>query len=437
MKRSLKNIPLQKNTVQSKLQKNAKTNSRATSSTVLDPQILVAWKKAIQKFSRLSPEVLAKKSGKHNEYDSGLWRKILQSHSQKLSELWWTYTQERRDLKRLPLNTAAWVGPYLMGFHLPNIARNLMILERAGLRGLVEPHFISVKNGNKDSRGEVLKPESTLPLQKPVSVRHIDIGAGAGACSLALWSYFKKRKVNVLWGWELIDRSRPLLQAAQGMLEDVDPHSKVQTLFGSLHEFKTKNILMKHLEKPSQLNIISMSYLWNEIQSNPSLVLELLRYLKKWGQSKAPAWLLISEPAAEFSARSAQLLREELIDQGWLVKYPCPGLNKPCPMLATQVDWCYSEFTMKQPTEMIEVDQFLGITRNHLGVSGYLLVNRAAEGFCTPSVGKVLVGKPRLNHRVEAGLLCDGEALHKISPLEKGLFRGLIVSNQKHTVNIK
>ena len=78
-----------------------------------------------------------------------------------------------------------------------------------------------------------------------------------------------------------------------------------------------------------------------------------------------PSWvnncdgLMMIEPSTKDDARRLQVLRSELMRQGWHVWGPCTH-SLDCPMLLSgERDWCHDRFTWEQPTWMKAIEDHL------------------------------------------------------------------------------
>ncbi|MGE0764312.1 MAG: small ribosomal subunit Rsm22 family protein [Bdellovibrionales bacterium] len=312
------------------------------------------------------------------------FKTALELHRANLLLIWQIYTQQRRELGRLPFTDARLVGPYLLGFHLPNVARFLGLLQRSLNRGLALP-------------------------QGPGPIRVIDLGAGTGAGSQAVFLALRSQAEEKDFEFELVDRSRHLVQAAQQMLEELAPKAKAQSLSKALDDPQTNHLMQRWQSRPARLNILCLGYVWNELSSNPRLRGHLLETLHSWAQLETPTWLLLTEPAAEASARGALRLREILIDMDWQILYPCLKTDR-CPMGSDGRDWCYSEFEFKKPELQLEIEKILKVSRATLGSAAYTMINLSAVKACGPRPKDQLtvVGRPPSQL-----LLCDGSELQK------------------------
>lgn len=320
----------------------------------------------------------------------------LELHRNNLRLIWQVYTQDRKVLGRLPFTDVRLVAPYLMGFHLTNVARFVGLIDRALQRGL------------------------GLPPAGHGPVRVIDLGSGTGAASQAAYLTLNKLLDDKEFEFQLIDRSRHLVQCGEQMLQEMAPTATVRTLAKPLNDPKSDFLINKWLSKPSRLNILCMGYVWNELSPNPRLRGHLLEMMYAFSRNESPAWLFLSEPAAEQSARSTLRLRESLVDMGWQAIYPCLK-SVQCPMGPDGRDWCYSEFEAKKATTQIEIEKILQVSRSTLGTAAYALVNPAAAKYfkSTASGRRTVVGRPIGENNGAELLLCNGSEIDRKPSTDK------------------
>lgn len=332
-------------------------------------KFLAVWKKAVIKSSPGCRD----------------FKQALEKNRPSLMRIWQSYTRQVGGIGRLPLTDASFVAPYLIGFHLSNWARVYGTIVRAQARGLNLP------KGNGP-------------------IRLIDLGCGSGAASQGLLAALSTAEWEAKFELELVDRSRYLIDAAKSFVAELWPTTQVRSLNKSLEHEATHKLHRIWQGRPARLNVLLMSYVWNELSSNPRTQSRILSQLDGWARCKTPTWLVINEPAAEVGARRAIALRDHLVDEGWGIAYPCPSSNF-CPMTSSGRDWCYSEFSMTKSAEQLAAEKLLGVSREVMGSASYVFLNPSAR--IEPDRQKsVVVGFPRDGGK-QLVLTCDGDKLLK------------------------
>jgi hypothetical protein len=91
-------------------------------------------------------------------------------------------------------------------------------------------------------------------------------------------------------------------------------------------------------------------------------------------RKETPSLLLVTDSANQIVARRMMELREELVQAGYQVLYPCPH-QLHCPMLDSQRDWCYSEAAWELPTYQKRIDHLMEVRREVVGASMYLFAS--------------------------------------------------------------
>ncbi len=343
--------------------------------------------------------------GKTNKRD---FEQLLYENRKELIQLWKAYASQREDLGKLPMSTSRFVVPYLLGFHISNMARAWGVLERV------------------QARQQLI--EKIAKAKLPVLI--CDLGCGTGSMSLAfvhalIEAGVPAKQIQV----ELIDRSRPLVEAAEWALQQISKDIKIRKIlkgFGS-EEFRAATSKWNTFEG---LQVALCGYFWNEIVHIEKTRNSFLNWTDRLMQSKHPRIMAFFEPAEEASARNSMLFREHLRESGASILYPCPSSKQFCPMLESRKDWCYSEIDWKAPEQALRVSELLKVQRNIIGCSAYVAANPELEKHLEIKsfVGQtVLVGRPRLQGTASLNLLCTGERIER-KPAKQKILRGLFAS---------
>jgi hypothetical protein len=333
------------------MKKPSTTPQGPTGATPKLPQILLkAWRQCIISNGKF-PEGTAKAT----DTEENLLRILAKSERGAITRLWRTFTQERDALSARTMTDKRNAVAYLLGFHLPNLARALHAVNNSSKRASIKP-----------------------ALESFASATIVDIGCGSGAmaqASLSLVKGLKKPIANV--NLRLIDASGPLLDAATLMLQGIDPDADIRTHRGRLDTLAPG----KYLPDVGSVGIYNLGYVWNEIAKNPRARNKIFELFEKLIANKVPALVFITEPGTQDQSRSAMVLRNQLTSLGYQVYYPCPS-NAPCPLLERSRDWCYSEIPWNPPAIQKLVDKFIGIERSKLAASCYALA--------TPAMGQMI-----------------------------------------------
>lgn len=336
------------------------------------PAWIEAWRKAVHQNSRRT---------KLNQpiTDHSLKQTFLANREQ-VKDLWETYTKDRSSISVKTLNSKAATISYLLGFHASNVVRAQGVIQRSGL-----DHWITnqQKSGSK--------------------VRVFDFGCGTGAMSSAIQSLAKPDEFH------LYDTNKSLLDTATGILNAMEA-TLVRSKQGNLAEL---NLDWFKPKSQSDAHVYVLGYVWNEVLRNKrvlSLFLNLFSYHLTNGHKVT---LMILDPGEETLSRALMQLRDDLVQLGFHVTYPCPKTATTCPMLNAKKDWCYSEIAWNRTSLFEWIDSKLEINRNVLATTGFV--------FSTPDGAlvdakrtKVVVGRPvrtTLPDRYKGFydlLICDG-----------------------------
>jgi hypothetical protein len=357
-------------------------------------RILDAWRTAILGMAKLP------RGTPRSEFTpDDLLNKIQKQETKTVIELWETFTQERANLSRGLLGTARQTVAYLLGFHLVNAARAMLLLRRL------------------DERHALTAWVKRLAASPHPIVWH-DLGCGTGAIAQVVSDYLIHSGLPLgRLELHLYDGVGTLLDAATAVLS-------ASGLAPKTHRVGLESLDPARLVASTDPRVrgFSLGYVWNELEKNP-LARQRLKGIFA-AQVAAKTMLLVLEPATQAQSRAAMELRDELVAFGYVPLYPCSSAA-PCPMLNLSRDWCFSEGEWQQPKPMQILDKALGIDRTRL--NGTLLA------FASPTLAAdlalkdaanseaVIVGRPeRLGKKGAVDyLLCQAGELRK-SPLAPG-----------------
>jgi SAM-dependent methyltransferase len=342
------------------------------------------------------------RSGRNAE---SIFKAILRNSKDTAIEIWEIYTQRREDLSRRLMNNREAVVAYLLGFHLPNMARASDLYQRSDLR------------------------HSWKSKLKKHKVRVYDIGCGTGAMSLAL---------NIDADYFLIDTSGPLLDAASLLAQKSGLNAK--TSRRNIEDLDPQQFTNK--KNQDDVHIYLLGYVWNELNKNAPGRRNLLRIISSHIKREEKCLVFVTEPALDFMSRPAMELRNTLCDAGYHALYPCPH-SMTCPMLERSKDWCYSEGEWNQPPVAKLIDKQMKINRAKHASTMF--------AFASPALGltsdheSIVVGRPVRESGVERYkgffdyLVCDVDGLRKEKPEQpkQVILRGNVFSEAKSSPTIQ
>ncbi|MCX6119502.1 MAG: methyltransferase domain-containing protein [Proteobacteria bacterium] len=298
-------------------------------------------------------------------------KSIFLSNKKQVLELWETYTQHRL--------------AYLLGFHLPNIARAMELFTRSNKRHL----------WNK------------LCSKNPVRV--FDIGCGTGAMSAAFLQAAKATEVN------LYDGSGPLLDIAK----QIHTELKTPNLRTSRKNIEDLEPQWFKSENPETVHVYLLGYVWNELERNNPARRRLMNIITSHVERNEKCLLFIAEPALEAMSRPTMELRDILCLAGFQALYPCPT-SAGCPMLERPKDWCYTEGLWDQPDIARWIDLKLELDRQRHASTTFMFASPACK---IESDGKpIVVGRPTKEEGIERYkgfydyLICSKTGLEKQAP---------------------
>lgn len=364
------------------------------------------WADTVNHFSKL-PRNLPKPKDELSNLEKA--EALVKEHRSDLVQLWEAFTTERAEVSRYLMDPKREALVYLLGFHLANQARSEGVLQRVEKRsGLFS--FLAKRSENLSVSGAELQ-----------SIQILDLGCGTGALSLSLVDTLKKEAPRLPLAVELVDKSQAFLDVAAHGIGRLAPGLPLVTRRQKLDEYLSREL--HEGPKSGRWIWYQLGYVWNEISHNPKTSQLLLRFLEA-GLSRGQRIISLIEPANQDISRNAQALRDELLNRGYRVLYPCPRQDS-CPMLERSRDWCYSEFVWERPPLAKVVDRILKIDRHRIGCSAYVFVSPdvalALEAHRARRSEEVVVGRPLTPSRNQSSrefeyLLCTETGLVKQKP---------------------
>ena len=369
--------------------------------------VLSSWFKTLKESSR-RPRFVTKEDSDRTYLDL-----LIEQERRNVAQLWEAFTIERGNLPRYLQDPKKQTAAYMIGFHLPNVARAVLTLLRADRR----VHFSSLMKKNFK--------EATI----------VDLGCGTGALTQA-WLQFvpQNYKINV----SLVDTQGMFLDAAKSNVKHQRPEADIKSAKMPIEVFFDK----VNFKDTDGVLVISMGYVWNEIQKNPKARVKAL----KWIQSHMhlPMVFHVHEPANQMLARDAMEMRNFMCEIGFNPIYPCIS-NAPCPLLERSKDWCYTEGKFNAPQWLKKLDRYIGIDRQEIKTSAFMFVTKPVYDLVHKKKAKlgVVVGRPAIkvhkkvpkNKHQHYHLLCTGESLEKgsiIKHKDQSILRGkTVLLNQK------
>lgn len=314
---------------------------------------------------------------------------IVRAERSNVKSLWEAFTTDRQNLPRYLLDPKKQTVSYLLGFHLPNVARTWNLLHRFDRR-----HQLSSK------------------LDAYEGINLFDLGCGTGAVGQALHSFLKHKKFKKSLDISLIDSQGPFLDIARMGYEKMGFEGKIRSKRARI---ETCFDMIRGQLKKEKLNVIVLGYVWNELQNNPKAQRKFQEFAME--ASLYPTIFLVLEPANQNLARSAMEFRDDLVFTGYKSLYPCIS-SAPCPMLKKPKDWCYSETTWKVPKTISDIDRHLDINRSKLKYAGYVFASDlVAQNLSDLPEGEFpVVGRPTIPHKFKNDfeyLICKGDDLDK------------------------
>jgi hypothetical protein len=243
-------------------------------------------------------------------------------------------------------------------------------------------------------------------------IRVLDLGAGCGAMSLGLIAHVAAHGGGPL-AIELIDRDARALaiaaDAIRGFASAVGVSARV--------DVRTADV---SAVPAGPYALIAVGSVVNELAPAAGLgvVRAALRALAPTGA------LIVIEPALRETARALHAVRDAILGAGdGHVFAPCTRRTAPCPMLASEHDWCHEERTLELPPRAMRLAVNTGL-RDGAMKFAYLTLRRAAADLGDDPGARRIVGfghKPKGRYEVPA---CGADGLVTLRLLRRNRHEG-------------
>ncbi len=305
---------------------------------------------------------------------------LIKKNIKTIGQIWEVFNQDRQDLSKFLLTTEQASHAYLLGFHLPNAARAMAVLERCLAR------YPSLPNALVGPTNQIIWSDFAC-------------GTGAMAQAITYWlGSLAPTHSAVNMQVNLVDVGTHLLNTAKYLLETQSPHALIKT-----HKFSLETLRLPGRDttpersKYKEIYGVSLGYIWNELAKNPKAKAKMGQLLQSYVSQQRRALVVLLEPATEAMARTIMLWRDQLCEWGYVALYPCPQI-KLCPMNLRPKDWCYSEIEWQQPPEAKQLDQLLGSGRHRLATAAYVFASPLLFQDLEPpqKLDQVVVGRPHV-----------------------------------------
>lgn len=344
----------------------------------LSPDVISGWRQTVWQFARL-------KGAKEVVRRHGPVEGVIKREAAQIAALWELFTTDREQIHRYLLDPKKQAMAYLLGFHLPNMVRMQMMMERLQTR--YDWHALMKSRPNQSI------------------TRFMDIGCGSGALSLAFLHYLTNLKSMTHKNYEvnLYDQHGAFLDMARFAIENQFPTVAVKGQKGKIED-KLQFLGEMITRNPQDMFALGLGYVWNELQQRTKD--KFLSLLHSLPPLNIDGMIFVIEPANEHLARETMAFRNTLAEIGFQAVYPCLH-SGPCPMLELPKDWCFSEGQWNRPKELALVDEILDTNRNK--------INGVLQVFVTPS----LSAKLRQTFDVTAATVV-GRPTKKLPPMANG-----------------
>jgi SAM-dependent methyltransferase len=213
----------------------------------------------------------------------------------------------------------------------------------------------------------------------------VDIGTGPGTFLSAYYKLFGTKKKA--YGIEI---SKTMQQVAYDLLDEICPGHQTEFISGNYNFPKD--------------TLLTFTNSFNEMG-----VEKALDYVRDYGRSK----ILFIEPGTKETFQKMMVMRDELIERGYDVVYPCPS-NQACPWATSKDDWCHQFVQLKHDESVERLCQLVQKDRRLQSVClFYFVKNSAAQ-----EVNRVVRKYPFQKHAVVFDICSHKDGANQVMKFE-------------------
>ena len=363
-------------------------------------------------------QLVWKYSGYKRAFDPKNLDLVLKRSLPSIAEIWRSYNCDRESLSGFNFNTPKYSFSYLVGFHLPNVARFKVVFDRMIPR---------------------INPEEFLKYD---TVNIWDIGCGSGACSssfidsfLDLLDRYKYKGSSLKFKVHLVDRASHFLTIAQDLISsyldtiNLNGYSynieySISTYRSSIESFTPRSDFIS--SKDNELNVYIAGYVYNEISQKQKGSAQFEKLVKKMAGSGS-SLLFLLDPANQTPSKNLTSFKDRITNYGFYTLYPCSFESKCCPLLDKK-DWCFTEAYFKKDRLTQLVDNSLKTQRSKINTCSFILTNNSNfinKELKSPVtlIGKPIIKADRTQSHIQY-LLCDGKGVFKKEDDKSSLLKG-------------
>jgi len=202
-------------------------------------------------------------------------------------------------------------------------------------------------------------------------LRILDIGSGPGSATLGALEFFSRLEKKPVLEFTAADHVVENLKDAATLFASYKQHCRINA---SLHTVKATVEKLKPLLE-GWYDLIILSNVLNELfRSDEERIakrIDVLNEIMKRFLTHDGSCIII-EPALHDTSREMLLVRDGLLAHGFHVYSPCL-INRNCPALVHQKDWCHEDVPWEPPALVKEIDKLAGLRKDSLKFSYMIL----------------------------------------------------------------
>jgi SAM-dependent methyltransferase len=239
-------------------------------------------------------------------------------------------------------------------------------------------------------------------------LRVLDLGAGVGATAIGVGRFVRARELAPSIEVTAVDRDDAALDALGRVVERALDLGSVPI------ELETRTADFASMRPSGQFDLVVFGLSLNEVGSDAREAID------RAAQLCAPdGAIVVIEPALRETTRALMALRDEIAGTSLSIFAPCVRRG-PCPMLASERDWCHAEIALGLPPPLVAIARAAGLRYERLTFS-YLTLRRDRAELAAdhgPVVGRI-VSEPLVSKGKRELVACTEGGLVRIRRLDR------------------
>lgn len=238
-------------------------------------------------------------------------------------------------------------------------------------------------------------------------LRVLDLGAGVGATAVGVGRFVRARGLAPSIAVTAVDRDDAALDVLRRVAERA-------TELGSVPiDLETRTADFASMRASGEFDLVVFGLSLNEVGTDAREAID------RAAQLCAPdGAIVVIEPALRATTRALMALRDEIASSPLGVFAPCVRRG-PCPMLASERDWCHVEIALGLPPPLVVIARAAGLRYERLTFSYLTLRRDRAQLIADDGIAGRVVSEPLVSKGKRELVACTDGGLVRIRRLDR------------------